>query len=52
MLRLYRLSPWRAPCLPVIAVLYAAMTADSARRYHLGRGGQWKGRTIPAGQRD
>jgi hopene-associated glycosyltransferase HpnB len=52
MLRLYRLSPWRAPSLPVIAVLYAAMTADSARRYHLGRGGQWKGRTIPAGQRD
>jgi hopene-associated glycosyltransferase HpnB len=52
MLRLYRLSPLRAPCLPLIAMLYAAMTADSARRYHLGRGGQWKGRTIPAGQRD
>jgi hopene-associated glycosyltransferase HpnB len=51
-LRLYRLSLWRAPCLPLIAMLYAAMTADSARRYHLGRGGQWKGRTIPAGQRD
>jgi hypothetical protein len=51
-LRLYRLSPLRAPCLPLIALLYAAMTADSARRYHLGRGGQWKGRTIPAGQRD
>jgi len=50
-LRLYRLSPFRAPCLPLIAMLYAAMTADSARRYHLGRGGQWKGRTIPAGQR-
>jgi hopene-associated glycosyltransferase HpnB len=48
MLRLYRLAPWRAPCLPVIAMLYAAMTADSARRYHLGRGGHWKGRTIPA----
>jgi hopene-associated glycosyltransferase HpnB len=52
MLRLYRLSPWRAPGLPLIALLYAAMTADSARRYHLGRGGQWKGRTIPAGQND
>jgi hopene-associated glycosyltransferase HpnB len=51
-LRLYRLSPLRAPCLPLIAMLYAAMTTDSARRYHLGRGGQWKGRTIPAGQRD
>jgi hopene-associated glycosyltransferase HpnB len=49
MLRLYRLSPWRAPCLPVIAVLYAAMTADSARRYYRGQGGQWKGRTIPGG---
>jgi hopene-associated glycosyltransferase HpnB len=51
-LRLYRLSPWRAAGLPLIAVMYAAMTADSARRYHLGRGGQWKGRTIPASQRD
>jgi hopene-associated glycosyltransferase HpnB len=50
MLRLYRLSPARAPSLPLIAVIYAAMTADSARRYHLGRGGQWKGRTIPAGR--
>jgi hopene-associated glycosyltransferase HpnB len=50
MLRLYRLSPWRAPLLPLIALLYAGMTADSARRYHLGRGGQWKGRTIPAGR--
>jgi hopene-associated glycosyltransferase HpnB len=51
-LRLYRLSPWRAPLLPLIALGYAGMTADSARRYHLGRGGQWKGRTIPAGQRN
>jgi hopene-associated glycosyltransferase HpnB len=49
-LRLYRLSPARAPALPVIAVMYAAMTADSARRYYAGRGGQWKGRTIPAGR--
>ena len=48
MLRLYRLSAVRAPLLPLIAVMYAAMTADSARRYHTGRGGQWKGRTIPA----
>ncbi len=50
MLALYRLSPARAPFLPVIAIMYAAMTLDSARRYHAGRGGQWKGRTIPAGQ--
>jgi hopene-associated glycosyltransferase HpnB len=46
MLRLYQLSPWRAPSLPLIAALYAAMTADSARRHHAGRGGAWKGRTI------
>jgi hopene-associated glycosyltransferase HpnB len=46
-LRLYRLSPVRALGLPVIALMYAAMTVDSARRYHAGRGGAWKGRTIP-----
>jgi len=45
MLRLYRLSPLRAPALPVIALLYAAMTVDSARRHHAGRGAEWKGRT-------
>ena len=50
MLRLYGLSPLRAPSLPLIAVMYAAMTADSARRHHRGRGGEWKGRTIPAGR--
>jgi hypothetical protein len=33
--------------LPLVALLYAAMTADSARRHHAGRGGEWKGRTIP-----
>jgi hopene-associated glycosyltransferase HpnB len=47
MLRLYRLSPLRAPSLPLIAAMYAAMTADSARRHHRGRGGEWKGRVIP-----
>jgi hopene-associated glycosyltransferase HpnB len=46
MLRLYRLSPARAPGLPLIAALYAAMTADSARRHLAGRGGEWKGRII------
>jgi hypothetical protein len=46
-LRLYRLRPWRAAALPLVALLYAAMTADSARRHHAGRGGEWKGRTIP-----
>ena len=45
MLRLYRLSPLRAPGLPLIAALYAAMTVDSARRHHMGGGAEWKGRT-------
>src|SRR5579859_203842 len=45
MLRLYRLSPLRAPGLPLIALLYTAMTADSARRHYAGRGAEWKGRT-------
>jgi hopene-associated glycosyltransferase HpnB len=44
MLRLYRLPGWRAPLLPATALLYAAMTADSARRHYAGRGGAWKGR--------
>jgi hopene-associated glycosyltransferase HpnB len=45
MLRLYRLSPLRAPGLPLIALLYAAMTVDSARRHYAGRGAEWRGRT-------
>jgi hopene-associated glycosyltransferase HpnB len=45
LLRLYRLSPLRAPGLPLIALLYAAMTADSARRHYAGRGTEWRGRT-------
>jgi hypothetical protein len=44
MLRFYRLSPLRAPLLPLIALLYAAMTADSARRYYSGRTVSWRGR--------
>jgi hopene-associated glycosyltransferase HpnB len=47
-LRLYRLSWLRAPGLPLVALLYAGMTVDSARRHYAGRGGEWKGRTIPA----
>jgi hopene-associated glycosyltransferase HpnB len=46
-LRLYGLSRWRALALPAVALLYAAMTVDSARRHHRGHGGEWKGRTIP-----
>jgi hopene-associated glycosyltransferase HpnB len=45
-LRLYRLSPLRAPVLPLIAALYAAMTISSAWRHRRGRGGEWKGRVI------
>jgi hopene-associated glycosyltransferase HpnB len=45
MLRFYRLGPWRAPLLPLVALLYLGMTLDSARRHLLGRGGAWKGRT-------
>jgi hopene-associated glycosyltransferase HpnB len=44
MLRFYRLSPLRAPALPLIAILYAAMTADSARRHYTGRAVSWRGR--------
>ena len=50
-LRLYRLSPLRAPGLPFVALLYTAMTVDSARRHYAGRGGEWKGRTIPVTSR-
>lgn len=42
--RLYGLGAWRAWLLPLAAVLYTAMTVDSARRHWLGRGGGWKGR--------
>jgi hopene-associated glycosyltransferase HpnB len=46
MLRLYGLSPARGLSLPLIALMYAGMTAESGRRHHAGRGGEWKGRTI------
>jgi len=44
MLRFYRLSPLRAPTLPLVALLYAAMTADSARRHYSGQSVSWRGR--------
>jgi hypothetical protein len=43
-LRLYRQPPWLAGLLPVGALLYSLMTADSARQHWRGRGGAWKGR--------
>jgi hopene-associated glycosyltransferase HpnB len=48
MLRLCGLSAARAPSLPLIGLLYTAMTISSARRHRSGRGGEWKGRTIEA----
>jgi hopene-associated glycosyltransferase HpnB len=44
MLRHYGRNPLWALTLPATAALYAAMTVDSARRHHSGRGGTWKGR--------
>jgi hopene-associated glycosyltransferase HpnB len=51
-LRAYRQPLWLAPLLPFAAALYTAMTIDSARRWHAGRGGGWKGRhqAPPAGR--
>ncbi|WP_067897901.1 glycosyltransferase [Actinomadura chibensis] len=51
MLRFYGLSPLRAPALPLVALMYAAMTVDSARRHYTGEGTPWKGRAplTPAG---
>ena len=47
-LRLYGLSGWRAVALPAVMMLYGAMTFDSARRHHGGKGGMWKGRVSEA----
>lgn len=44
MLREYRQPAWLAPLLPLTALFYLGATLDSARRYYLRRGGQWKGR--------
>jgi hopene-associated glycosyltransferase HpnB len=44
LLRFHRVFAWWAPSLPAVALLYLAMTVDSARRHHAGRGGLWKGR--------
>ncbi len=39
-------SPWFV-LLPVAALLYTAMTVDSALRHWRGKGGAWKGRVYP-----
>ncbi|MCE2510044.1 MAG: glycosyltransferase [Alphaproteobacteria bacterium] len=43
-LKLYGTAPWVALFLPVVALLYCAMTLDSARRHWQKAGGAWKGR--------
>lgn len=43
-LRYCRQPAWRVATLPLAALLYTAMTVDSALRHWRGRGGQWKGR--------
>lgn len=48
MLRFYGQRGWFAVALPAVALLYLAMTIDSARRHRRGRGGAWKGRAVPA----
>jgi hopene-associated glycosyltransferase HpnB len=47
-LRYYRLPAWRVMTLPAAALLYVAMTVDSALRHWRGRGGGWKGRHYAA----
>ncbi|GAC1575968.1 MAG: glycosyltransferase [Candidatus Elarobacter sp.] len=44
--RLYGMKRRNALLLPLAAVLYTAMTVDSALRHGRGRGGTWKGRTF------
>ena len=43
--KFYGLSTLWALSLPLVALLYTAMTIDSARQHWLGKGGAWKGRT-------
>ena len=43
-LRFYGLGRWRAPLLPLVALVYLAATIDSAWRHRRGKGGLWKGR--------
>jgi hypothetical protein len=43
--RLYGQPPWSVLTLPLAALLFTLMTADSARRHWKGLGGAWKGRS-------
>lgn len=49
--RFYGLSPLCAPLLPLVSIFYAAATVHSAIRHWLGRGGTWKGRVRPGGEK-
>ena len=45
MVRFYRLNSLWVLTLPLAAIFYMAATMDSAIRYWMGRGGEWKGRS-------
>jgi hopene-associated glycosyltransferase HpnB len=49
-LKFYRLSPLWGPVLPMIGVVYALFTFDSALQHWRGRGGMWKGRAQAMGR--
>jgi hopene-associated glycosyltransferase HpnB len=51
MLRFYGCSPLWGLVLPVIGLLYAVFTLDSALQHWRGRGGMWKGRAQAMGQK-
>jgi len=44
MVRFYRISPFYALALPLVALFYGAATVHSALQYAAGKGGKWKGR--------
>ena len=45
LLEAWTFDPMVLTLLPLAALLYTAMTADSALRHWRGQGGAWKGRT-------
>jgi hopene-associated glycosyltransferase HpnB len=49
-LRFYRVSPLWGLALPLIGLVYALFTLDSAIQHWRGRGGMWKGRAQAMGQ--
>ena len=49
-LKFYRLSPLWGLALPLIGLVYALFTFDSAIQHWRGRGGMWKGRAQALGQ--